>query len=146
MVVDPPKIEWTSDYLVDSLLTGNKERLYVTLLNGPGVIVENSVLNIFSNSGLAFYAMSITDVCIFPLERNQPPRYATISIESDGKKEAALILPYCQPYERINIFFDVIAPLENGEKTTIQHEVDILLVIFFIIKVNLSIKKVLSLK
>uniref|UniRef100_T2MG50 Trafficking protein particle complex subunit 10 n=1 Tax=Hydra vulgaris TaxID=6087 RepID=T2MG50_HYDVU len=122
MVIEPPKIEWTSNYIVDSLLTGSKERLYVTMLNGPGIVIENSVLNIFSNSGLVFYGMNETDACIYPLENNQLPRHAVISVTTNENKEAALILPHCLPYERINICFDVVAPLENDGKTNIQHE------------------------
>ncbi|XP_012556503.2 uncharacterized protein LOC100207710 isoform X1 [Hydra vulgaris] len=123
MVIEPPKIEWTSNYIVDSLLTGSKERLYVTMLNGPGIVIENSVLNIFSNSGLVFYGMNETDACIYPLENNQLPRHAVISVTTNENKEAALILPHCLPYERINICFDVVAPLENDGKTNIQHEI-----------------------
>ncbi|XP_057306729.1 uncharacterized protein LOC130644945 isoform X3 [Hydractinia symbiolongicarpus] len=129
MVADPPKITWTTDYVVDYLLTGSKQRLHVTLLNGPGIIMDGSILRITSNSGLLFYPLDSSSINIYPMERNGAPREAAILIRTetpDCSTAADLILPACKAFERVGIFFDVVAPVHRntGESSQSQHEIN----------------------
>lgn len=126
MVADAPHVTWTTEYLVDYVLTGSKQRIHVTLMNGPGVIEQNCIVCVFSGTGLKFYSLDESTIDIFPMERNGESREAMMSVSVDNERENAYIkLPSCQPYERINLFFDVIAPMhqEFGEMSTCQHEV-----------------------
>ncbi|XP_066918768.1 uncharacterized protein [Clytia hemisphaerica] len=127
MVTEPPRVTWTTNYLVDYSLTGSKQRIHVTLMNGPGVIQDGSLLLILSKTGLLFYDLSPSDIEIFPLEREGKARTDSISIAVDDQKENALLrLPLCKPYERVNVFFDVMAPMHQdfGQQSTYQHEIN----------------------
>ena len=130
MVTEPPRVTWTTNYLVDYALTGTKQRIHVTVMNGPGAIRQGSVLRISSETGLAFYSLAPSDIEIFPLERDGKSRQGTISVSvvgvdgEEGRNEAWLTLPDCKPYERVNVFFDVMAPIHQDLATnTCQQEV-----------------------
>lgn len=133
MVADPPHVTWTTEYLVDYVLTGSKQRIHVTLMNGPGVILKDSTVCIFSKTGLKFYSIAPSSIEIFPVERNGKAREAQMSITIDDEGDNAYLkLPNCQPYERVNIYFDVIAPMhqEFGQMSTCQHEVCVDVIIY----------------
>ena len=132
MVADPPKIVWTTDHLVDYLLTGSKQRLYVTLLNGPGVILDGSIVQISSDSGLNFEHLPTSCIQIYPLERDGTPREEVISAIVTGSS-VLLRLPECKPYERVNIYFDVVGPIHSdaGDNRMTQHEVLVSITVTF---------------
>ena len=128
MVTEPPRVTWTTNYLVDYALTGSKQRIHVTLMNGPGIIQPGSVLRISSTTGLVFHSLASAEIEIFPLERDGQSRQGTVSVNVNDEGRASLILPHCKPYERVNVFFDVVAPMqqqqqESVEKRTCQQEV-----------------------
>lgn len=126
MITEPPRVKWTTNYLADYALTGTKQRIHVTVMNGPGAIHQGSVLRISSETGLIFYSMASADIEIFPLERDGKSRQDSIavSVEQGNNNEAFLTLPHCKPYERVNLFFDVMAPVhQDVGKSTCQQEV-----------------------
>ena len=126
MITEPPRVTWTTNHLVDYSLTGSKQRIHVTIMNGPGIIQESSLLHIHSPTGLVFYPLEASDIEVFPLERDGKARPGLISVEVDETKENAFMkLPRCKPYERVNVFFDVMAPMhqEIGQNKTCQQEV-----------------------
>ena len=126
MVTEPPRVTWTTNYLLDYALTGTKQRIHVTVMNGPGAIQQGSVLQISSETGLLFYSLSSADIEIFPLERDGKSRQDSIvvSVGEGNRNKALLTLPHCKPYERVNVFFDVMAPVhQDVDKSTSQQEV-----------------------
>ena len=131
IVADPPKIAWTTSYVSDCLLSGKKQRLHITLLNGPGYIKEGSILKITSKSGLQFFSLNHCAIEIYPLIRDGLAREAFLSVttaEADtGLSEAFLALPACEPFERVNVYYDVLAPIKRkleNESALTQHEVE----------------------
>jgi hypothetical protein len=133
IVNEPPRVTWTTNHLVDYSLTGSKQRIHVTIMNGPGMIKESSILHIQSPTGLVFYRLESSDIELFPLERDGKARPGLISVEVDEvRKNAYMKLPRCKPYERVNVFFDVMAPImhqEIGQNKTYQHEVMLIYVL-----------------
>ena len=130
VVADPPKVTWTTNYVADYLLSGSRQRLHVTLLNGPGVIEEGAVLQLTSQSGLVFHEVVSSSIEVFPLERNSTPREAEMSIAVEDEHTrlslpaARLSLPACRPFERVSLFFDVVSPVNDEfQESMNKHEV-----------------------
>lgn len=126
MVADPPKIVWTTDHLHDYLFTGCKQRLYVTLLNGPGMINYGSLIHITSPTNIVFHDLQTTKIQIYPLERDGTPRYEFISgiVKANTDSTSFLLhLPECKPYERVNLCFDVEVPKKMCYDWMMQYEI-----------------------
>ena len=117
-------------FAADCLLLGNKQRLYVTLSNGPGYIQSSSVVKISSPTGLEFFSVPSSSVMVYSPNKTGEPKEGAMRIESNGSLngEALLYLPECGPYERADLFLDVVAPVENADLFghTAKHEVSVL--------------------
>lgn len=117
-------------FSAECLLLGNKQRIHVTLSNGPGYIHASSVIQLFSSTGLQFSPVPPSSVMVYSANKKEEPKEGAMHIELNGsnKTEAYMYLPKCGPYEKVDIYFDVYAPVENADLFDHQtkHEVGIL--------------------
>ena len=64
---------------------------------------------------------------VYSPNKSDEPKEGAMRIESNGPSngEALLYLPECGPYEMADLFFDVVAPVENADLFghTAKHEV-----------------------
>ncbi|XP_065057879.1 uncharacterized protein LOC135685750 [Rhopilema esculentum] len=117
VISDPPKFCWTSNHLSSCLLLGNKQRIHVTLSNGPGFIPASSVVQLSSPTGLVFSHVPPSSVLVYwPNQKDDPKEGAMqIEVESSKANEAIMYLPECGPYKMVDLYFDVTAPVENAD-------------------------------
>ena len=127
LVKENLSVHYMLSSLADCLLLGKKQRIHVTLSNGPGYIHESSVIQILSSSGLQFSPVPPSSVMVYSTNKKEEPREGAMHIELNGSSntEAYMYLPKCGPYEKAEIFFDAYAPVENADlfDCTTKHEV-----------------------
>ena len=113
--------------LAECLLLGSKQRIHVTLFNGPGFICESSVIQMSSSTGLEFSPVAPSSVMVYSTNKKEEPREGAMHIELSGTKrnEAYMYLPKCGPYEKADLYFDAYAPVENVDlfEHMMKHEV-----------------------
>ena len=98
-------------------MLGNKQRIHVTLSNGPGFIPASSVVQLSSPTGLVFSQVPPSSVLVYwPNQKDDPKEGAMqIEVESSKPNEAIMYLPECGPYKMVDLYFDVTAPVENAD-------------------------------
>ncbi len=103
----------------------------MTLSNGPGHIPACSVLRISTSTGLEFSSVSPSSVFVYsPNKKDEPKEGAMqIELENSSKSSALMYLPECGAYEMVDLFFDVLAPVESSDLIghMAKHEVSRLL-------------------
>eukprot|EP00794_Sanderia_malayensis_P000293 gene293-919_t len=116
VVSDPPKFTWTPTHLAECLLLGSKQRIHVTLSNGPGHIPASSVIRMSTTSGLEFFPVSPSSVFVYSLNKKDEPKEGALQIEleSSSSQSALMYLPECGSYEMVDLFFDVCAPVSDS--------------------------------
>ena len=110
--------------------------------NGPGRISPLSVIHLSSSTGLCFHAISPSSVRVYPHSQKDPPREGAMHIEvfandtsdSDASSTANIYIPGIDPYEKIDLFFDVTAPVMRTDHCSaeVKHEVSSILQTAFI--------------
>ncbi len=110
---------------MECLLLGSKQRIHVTLSNGPGYIPSSSVVRITTTTGLEFSSVPASSVFVYKPNKKDESKEGEMQIESTMKNSALLYLPECGAYEMIDIFFDVTAPVpeDNLFGHMVKHEV-----------------------
>ena len=88
---------------------GIKQRMRMTVANGPGFIPNLSTVHLSSSSGLEFSSLHQSSVIV--RSRNQTTyeteRAITIVVDSSKSNDAVIYLPECRPFEDIELYFDV---------------------------------------
>ena len=120
-------ILFVPSFPADCLLLGSRQKVHVTLSNGPGHIPASSIVRISSSTGLEFSPVPPSSVFVYSLNKSNEPKEGAIQIEvEDSQKNAAhLYLPECGSYEMVDLFFDVNAPVESSNllEHRVKHEV-----------------------